>query len=159
AAERNLFTLAKGKIDDLKCVFDLPKQLDRVNISTCSGTNLVGVPDKSVDYIFVDPPFGSNIIYSELSFLYECWLRVFTNQKHEAIVSSAQEKKLLDYQALMVRCFSELHRVLKPGRWITIAFHNSKNAVWNAIQEALGQAGFVIADVRIIDKGQGTFKQ
>jgi DNA modification methylase len=159
AAERNLFKLASGKIDDLKCVFELPKRLDRTCISTCSSTNLVGVPDASIDYIFVDPPFGNNIIYSELSFLYECWLKVFTNQSHEAIVSSAQEKKLPDYQALMLACFQELYRVLKPGRWITIAFHNSKNVVWNAIQEALGQAGFVIADVRIIDKGQGTFKQ
>ena len=159
AAERNLFSLASGKVDDLKCVFELPKRLDRVSISTCSSTNLVGVPDSSIDYIFVDPPFGNNIIYSELSFLYECWLKVFTNQKHEAIVSSAQEKKLPDYQSLMLACFQELHRVLKPGRWITIAFHNSKNVVWNAIQEALGQAGFVIADVRIIDKGQGTYKQ
>jgi DNA methylase len=159
SAERNLFTLAYGKIDDLKCVFDLPKQLGRVSISTCSSTNLKGVPDNSIDYIFVDPPFGKNIIYSELSFLYECWLRVFTNQQHEAIISSAQHKKLSDYQSLMVQCFRELHRVLKPGRWITVAFHNSKNAVWNAIQEALGQAGFVIADIRIIDKGQGTFKQ
>ncbi|MDX2029964.1 MAG: hypothetical protein SF339_04790 [Blastocatellia bacterium] len=101
-AERNLFTLARGKIDDLKCVFELPKRLDSVCISTCSGTNLVGVPDSSIDYIFVDPPFGNNIIYSELSFLYECWLKVFTNQAHEAIVSSAQEKKLSDYQALML---------------------------------------------------------
>jgi DNA modification methylase len=159
AAERNLFSLASGKVDDLKCVFELPKRLNRVSISTCSSTNLVGVPDSSIDYIFVDPPFGNNIIYSELSFLYECWLRVFTNQAHEAIVSSAQEKKLPDYQSLMLACFQELHRVLKPGRWITIAFHNSKNVIWNAIQEALGQAGLVIADVRIIDKGQGTFKQ
>ena len=159
AAERNLFTLAYGKVNDLKCVFELPKRLDRVSISTCSSTNLIGVSDNVIDYIFVDPPFGNNIIYSELSFLYECWLKVFTNQTHEAIVSSAQEKKLPDYQTLMLSCFKELYRVLKPGRWITIAFHNSKNVVWNAIQEALGQAGFVIADVRIIDKGQGTFKQ
>jgi DNA modification methylase len=159
AAERNLFVLGSGKVDDLKCVFELPKRLDRVSISTCSSTNLIGVPDGSIDYIFVDPPFGNNIIYSELSFLYECWLKVFTNQTHEAIVSSAQEKKLPEYQSLMLACFQELHRVLKAGRWITIAFHNSKNVVWNAIQEALGQAGFVIADVRIIDKGQGTFKQ
>ncbi len=159
SAERNLYSLGSGKIDDLRCVFELPKQLNRVCISTCSSTNLVGVPDGSIDYIFVDPPFGNNIIYSELSFLYECWLKVFTNQTHEAIVSSAQEKKLPDYQSLMLSCFQELYRVLKAGRWITIAFHNSKNVVWNAIQEALGQAGFVIADVRIIDKGQGTFKQ
>jgi hypothetical protein len=59
----------------------------------------------------------------------------------------------------MTRSFGELFRVLKPGRWITIAFHNSKNAVWNVIQESLGIAGFVIADVRILDKGQGTYKQ
>jgi DNA modification methylase len=159
SAERNLFLLAHGKLDDLKSVFDMPKRLSRVNISTCSSTNLVGVPDNSIDYVFVDPPFGSNIMYSELSFLYECWLKVFTNQKHEAIVSSAQEKTLADYQTLMIECFRELRRVLKPGRWITVAFHNSKNAVWNSIQEGLGQAGFVVADVRIIDKGQGTYKQ
>lgn len=159
SAERNLFTLALGKLDDLKCVFEMPKRLSRVNISTCSSTRLVGVPDDSIDYVFVDPPFGSNIIYSELSFLYECWLKVFTNQKQEAIVSSAQEKTLADYQALMIECFRELRRVLKPGHWITVAFHNSKNFVWNSIQEGLGQAGFVVADVRIIDKGQGTYKQ
>jgi hypothetical protein len=159
SAERNLFSLAHGKLDDLNCVFEMPKRLDRVNISTCSSTNLVGVPDDSIDYVFVDPPFGSNIMYSELSFLYECWLRVFTNQKHEAIVSSAQDKTLADYQALMIECFTELRRVLKPGHWITVAFHNSKNAVWNSIQEGLGRAGFVVADVRIIDKGQGTYKQ
>ena len=38
-------------------------------------------------------------------------------------------------------------------------FHNSSNAVWNAIQEAIQRAGFVVADVRILDKQQGSFKQ
>jgi 16S rRNA G966 N2-methylase RsmD len=39
------------------------------------------VPDNAVDYVFVDPPFGNNIMYSELSFLYEAWLSVFTIRK------------------------------------------------------------------------------
>jgi len=89
-----------------------------------------------------------NIMYSELSFLYEAWLRVFTNQDSEAIMSKFQRKGLFEYQGLMIRALNELFRVLKPGRWITVAFHNSKNAVWNAIQEAIGHAGFVVADVR-----------
>ena len=38
-------------------------------------------------------------------------------------------------------------------------FHNSQNAVWNAIQEALLRAGFIIADVRTLDKKQGSFRQ
>ena len=59
----------------------------------------------------------------------------------------------------MTRCLSSYYRVLKPGRWITVEFHNSKNAVWNSIQEALGRAGFIIADVRTLDKKQGSFNQ
>ena len=45
------------------------------------------------------------------------------------------------------------------NRWMTVEFHNSKNAVWNAIQESLLRAGFVIADVRTLDKKQGSFNQ
>jgi hypothetical protein len=59
----------------------------------------------------------------------------------------------------MEACFGEFYRVLKPGRWMTVEFHNSQNAVWNAIQEALLRAGFMVADVRTLDKKQGTFKQ
>ena len=47
----------------------------------------------------------------------------------------------------------------KPGRWIVVEFHNSKNAVWTAIQEAIGKSGFVVADVRTLDKKKGTTKQ
>jgi len=94
-----------------------------------------------------------------LSFLYESWLRVFTKQDYEAIISKKQEKGLNEYKGLMTKSFQELFRVLKPGRWITVAFHNSKNAVWNAIQESIGFAGFIVADVRVLDKGQGTYKQ
>src|SRR5690606_24372891 len=129
----------------------LSKPVASVAISTASAGQLIGVPDESVDYVFIDPPFGDNIMYSELSFLYEAWLRVFTNAKQEAIVSSSQRKALSEYHGLMVSAFRELYRVLKAGRWITVAFHNSKNVVWNAIQEALGQAGFVVADVRTLD--------
>lgn len=59
----------------------------------------------------------------------------------------------------MEKCFSSYYKVLKPSHWITIEFHNSQNAVWNAITEALMQVGFIVADVRILDKKQSSFKQ
>lgn len=68
-------------------------------------------------------------------------------------------KSLPEYQGLMTRCFMEYYRVLKPNRWMTVEFHNSKNAVWNAIQEALQRSGFIVADVRTLDKQGGSFKQ
>ena len=59
----------------------------------------------------------------------------------------------------MTTCFAEMYRILKPGRWITVEFHNSKASVWNSIQEALARAGFMVAQVTVLDKQQGSFKQ
>ena len=59
-------------------------------ISTNSATNLCQ-PENSIDYIFTDPPFGANINYSEISFLWEAWLNV-TNQVPEAIINQIQER-------------------------------------------------------------------
>ena len=126
---------------------------------TTDSTTDIPLSDSSVDYIFTDPPFGDNLMYSELNFLWEVWLQVFTNTHSEAIISKTQGKALGDYRDLMTRCFAEMYRVLKPGRWVTVAFHNSKAAVWNAIQEAMAHAGFLVAQVTVIDKQQGSFNQ
>jgi len=113
----------------------------------------------SLDYIFIDPPFGGNLMYSELNFLWETWLKARTNNQEEAVVNKSQQKTLRDYQELIKECFTGFHRMLKPGRWITVEFHNSSSAVWSAIQEAMQIAGLVIADVRTFDKKQGSFNQ
>ena len=127
-------------------------------ISTQSASHLSRSESDFVDYIFVDPPFGANISYSELSFLWESWLRVYTNNRMEAIESRAQGKTLTDYRRLMTNCFIEAFRILKPGRWMTIEFSNTQASVWNAIQTALQEAGFVVANVSALDKKQGGFK-
>ena len=128
-------------------------------VVTASTTASLGIPDDSVDYVFTDPPFGENIYYADLNFLVESWHGVLTNAVPEAIVDRFKNKRLPEYQRLMRRCFEEYSRVLKPGRWITVVFHNSKNAVWTAIQEAMLAAGFVVADVRTMDKQQGSYRQ
>jgi len=158
--ENNIYDQLKNKLfKRLSKIFSkLSTTKHFITISTNSHTNLK-IPPNTIDYIFTDPPFGSNIMYSELNFLWEAWLRVFTNNKPEAIVNKVQKKGLAEYQELMERCFAECYRILKPGRWMTVEFHNSSNAVWNAIQEALLRAGFVVADVRFLDKKQGSFKQ
>jgi hypothetical protein len=129
-----------------------------VSISTGTGAEILA-PSESVDYIFTDPPFGWNLQYSELNFVYEGLLGIATNATGEAVVNESQHKDLLDYQAIMASCFAENHRILKPGRWMTVEFHNSSNLVWNAIQEAIQRAGFIIGDVRTLDKGLGTLNQ
>ena len=136
----------------------IPKGGSAVAITTQSLASML-IPDSSVDYVFIDPPFGDNLPYAELNFLWEAWLRVFTNSGQDAVVSGKQRKDLAVYANMMTDCLKQVYRVLKPGRWVTVEFHNSKNAVWTAIQEALGRAGFIIADVSVLDKGMKTKKQ
>ena len=152
-------TILKNRFKRIaKAAGSLSSQSEQTIISTqnCSNLSLV---KESIDYIFTDPPFGANIMYSELNFLWEAWLQVFTNNKHEAIINNVQHKGLNQYKELMMSCFKEMYRILKPNRWITVVFHNSKASVWNAIQDAMTRAGFVIAQVTVLDKQQGSFKQ
>lgn len=155
-AEINILSLLKDKLNSVTALGIIP---EKSCVSVQSSTDLRNIPDKSIDYIFVDPPFGDNLHYSELNFIQESWLKVETNNTAEAIINISQHKGLSEYQSLMEQSFSEFYRILKPNHWITVEFHNSKNAVWNSIQEALQRAGFVIADVRTLDKQKGTTKQ
>lgn len=158
-AECSPWYILNGKLNRLKEAFNpLPSTAGMAAVTTGDCAH-ISLPANIIDYVFTDPPFGDNLAYGELNFINEAFLRVFTNLSAEAIVSVTQRKDLLEYQHLMERCFAEYWRVLKPGRWMTIVFHNSKNVVWNAIQEAMLAAGFVVADIRILDKKQGTFNQ
>jgi hypothetical protein len=112
----------------------------------------------SLDYIFLDPPFGSNINYSELNFIWEAWLKVITNNKEEAIENEVQKKGKSEYLKLMTDCFKEAYRILKPGHWMTVEFSNTQASIWNIIQTSLSNVGFIVANVSALDKRQGSFK-
>ena len=159
SAEGDVLRILQGKLMDFVKVFNITRGFHESILNNASSADLRNIADNSVDYIFTDPPFGDNLNYSELSYLWESWLKIKTDNKTEAVVNETQHKGVMEYQDLMTACFSEFYRILKPNRWMTVEFHNSKNAVWNAIQESLQRAGFIIADVRTLDKQQGSFKQ
>lgn len=160
SAENNIINTISIRIPKMtRIIKNLPSINANQAVSVQSSGKLDTEYSSTIDYIFIDPPFGGNLMYSELNFLWEAWLGVFTNNEPEAVVNKTQRKGLPEYQALMESCFREFYRVLKPSRWMTVEFHNSQNTVWNSILEALLRAGFMIADVRTLDKKQGTFKQ
>jgi DNA modification methylase len=123
-----------------------------------SASDITTIKNGSIDYIFTDPPFGANYMYSELNLIWESWLKVRTDNKEEAIENKTQQKGPIDYADLMLKCFQEYYRILKPNRWMTVEFSNTNAAIWNAIQYSIQKAGFIISNVSALDKVHGGIK-
>lgn len=158
-AECSPWYILDGKLDRLVKAFGTYQAKRNAAIVNTGSATSLPLSDNSIDYVFTDPPFGENIYYSDLNFLVEAWHGVKTDAQPEAIVDRVRDKGIPEYQHLMVRSFEEYFRVLKPGRWMTVVFSNSRAAVWNSIQVGLQQAGFVVAEVTALDKKQGSFQQ
>ena len=154
--ELNPINILRRKIEDFSSI-DYQERGNGI-IGVSSATALNTIADNSIDYMFIDPPFGANIMYSELSSIWEGWIKVATNNRTEAIINQFQEKTLFDYQALMNASLKEFYRILKPGKWLTMEFSNTSASVWNSIQNALQGVGFVVVNVAALDKKQGSFK-
>jgi len=158
--EQNVFSCLRRRLGKVKKAEEYKSSYTGKTITSIqSSTDLTRIPNNSIDYIYTDPPFGANIIYSEMNSVLESWLDVKTNNLREAVINDYQNKETYEYQKLMYLSFRELYRVLKPGRWITVEFHNTQASIWNVIQESLGRSGFVVAQTGTLDKGSSTILQ
>lgn len=170
SAEANVFEVFDHKIRQLTRFFaaldgDLRSSPERHKplVRLGSAVDLHWVPTASVDYIFTDPPFGSNIFYADCNLIGEAWLGAVADTEAEAVVNRSRSasqggKTLNDYENLLSAAFREMHRVLKPGRWATVVFQSSNGAVWKAIERAALKAGFDLHAVDMLDKVQQSMK-
>ena len=169
--EWNVFELFQRKVDAALRADDelFGRQSDllaaAVNVSyeLASADRLTHLPHESVDYVFTDPPFGSNIFYSDMSLFHEAWLGRTTNSESEAVVYTTGRRKdgsTERYEGLLRAAFAEAHRILKPGRYMSVVFGNSSGRIWGLVQRALRDAGFKAAPVHVatLDKGQRSVK-
>lgn len=162
--EWNVWSLFRRKATDvLRYYAAFPKSSSQAEVYQRSATDLDCLADGSVDFVFMDPPFGSNIFYADSSLLWDAWLGVLTDQTAEIVVNKqrprhAGGKDIDEYGALMTEALSEVARILRRGRRATLAFSNSNDRVWSAMQDAISDAGFEVRAVHLLDKGQPSIK-
>ena len=132
-------------------------------ISTQSSTNLAAIPSNSVDYIFTDPPYAEKVQYGELNFVWEAWLDFDTSwHDEEIIVNEVRGKTGADWAALMKQAMAECHRVLKPGRWLSLCYHDTSEGTWAMVQDLMAEVGFVVDrtdSTLFIDAKQKSYNQ
>jgi DNA-directed RNA polymerase subunit RPC12/RpoP len=166
--EWNIFDLFERKIQAALASDDLIRSrlafagpID-VTYDIASAHNLSHLMSDSADYIFTDPPFGSNIFYSDMSLFQEAWLGDITDRRHEAVISTAVRNGSTaeHYETLLTSALRECQRVLKSGGWLSMVFSNSRGEIWGIAQRALRASGLelVPTGLTLIDKGQRSVK-
>jgi 16S rRNA G966 N2-methylase RsmD len=122
----------------------------------------IPLPDASVDYVFTDPPFGSNLFYADMALFQEAWLGEFTDVTNEAVVDRGTQKQrsASRYEQMLTKALSECRRILKPGGHISMVFGNSTGSMWSLIQRSIQNAGLVIDpdQLVVLNKGQRSVK-
>ncbi|MEX2324053.1 MAG: DNA methyltransferase [Acidimicrobiia bacterium] len=162
--EFNVFSLLRRKLKTIRDLYRATTTLPgSAEVHQAPAQQLGHIPDGSVDYVFTDPPFGSNIFYGDSSFLWEAWLQESTDPKLETVVNRSLDpehggKDVADYEKLMASAFEEMARILRHGAWASVMFHNSNDEVWSALQRAVEAAGFEVASAVAFDKSQPSFK-
>jgi 16S rRNA G966 N2-methylase RsmD len=101
------------------------------------------IPDSSIDYVFTDPPYVDKIQYGELNLLWESWLDIDDAWvRDEIVVNEHRGKGMAAWEAGVRGVLSQIHRVLKPGRWMSLCFHDTDPGTWARLQAALSETGF-----------------
>jgi 16S rRNA G966 N2-methylase RsmD len=164
--EYNVLQWFEGKLRNLVSGYDKIGQLitsTDVLISTQSATDLSEIPSRSIDYVFTDPPYSDNVQYGELNFVWETWLGFHTGwQAQEIIVNEVRGKTEADWAELMRKAMDECYRVLKPGRWLSLCYHDASEGTWQLVQDLMAEVGFIPeqSDAALyIDTAQKSYNQ
>lgn len=113
-----------------------------------SAVSIPDIPDKSVDYIFTDPPYGDSVPYLEYATVWAPWFQMRLDYDEEIVISNSEvrNKTAGDYQERLTRVFKEAHRVLKPGAWMSVTFNNRQLEVWDIVIRSIREAGFEVVN-------------
>jgi len=135
----------------------------KVIVSTQSSISLQEIESETADLVFTDPPYAGKYQYGELNFIWEAWLKLDTNwHEEEIIVNQTRGKTEQDWARMMYQAMSECYRVLRPGRWLALCYHDTSEGTWESVQDIMAEVGFIAdksGDTIYIDTSQKTYNQ
>ncbi|MGL5594350.1 MAG: DNA methyltransferase [Cetobacterium sp.] len=154
------YTLKNLKSIKLKALnFDeLAEEKDYLILNQSSSS--LPIPDKSIDAVITDPPYGSNVQYAELSSFWNIWFKKYKNldkfiYNDEEAVSNRKSnfqgsKSVTFYGEMLYKIFKEMNRVLKDEGYLVFTFNNKDINVWIELLKSLVKAGFYLPEKGVI---------
>lgn len=148
--------------DDLNNVGTKENAINGEKFFQADATNLKEINDKSIDYIYTDPPYGAKIPYLDLSAMWNAWLDFPVDKslkEKECIEKGSLNKSRDEYYTLMKESLKEMYRVLKFNRWLSFVFQHQDPKLWQLLVDAAEEVGFEYAGSVRQNNGQTTFKK
>jgi adenine-specific DNA methylase len=108
------------------------------------------------DVVVTDPPYASNVNYSELADFFYVWLRLLLAEEYapfapdhtpkvdEVVVNLARGLALDDFKGRLAEVFGACARVLPDRGLMAFTFHHEEGETWAALLEALFEAGWEV---------------
>ena len=135
----------------------------------------MGLEEGTVDAVVVDPPYGDNIKYADLSDSLYVWLREYlsdiyrdefqsalTDKTNEAIENPSRVQEIEDldmskdelarqkYEGKMSNIFSEVYDSMASGGVLTIYFTEKETNAWDSLTMSLINSGFNVTATHTI---------
>lgn len=129
---------------------------DRPLLCCGNSRKLNFLADKSVDLVITDPPFGANVMYSELIDFFHTWdsmsslaeelgfSQPLSPKEDEIIVNSVRGKTQKDYENGLTDVFKECQRVLNDNGFLIFSFHDNSIESWLSILQSIDNGGFAL---------------
>ena len=107
------------------------------------GSGSAHIDQSSVDFVFIDPAYVDKVQYGELNFVWESWLGFDGSWlKDEIVVNPFRDKTIDDWDRDMRAVLAKLYLALKPGRWMSLCYHDTDPSTWTRLQNMLLDTGF-----------------
>ena len=120
----------------------------------CNDSSTIDIPDNSIDVVITDPPYGSNVQYSELCAFWYVWIKdkipfkskdfLFPDEAvvHRKTKDTDYSKNFQGYENKLKQIFIKCFNVLKPKGCLVFTFNNKNIKAWYSVIKAVIDSGF-----------------
>lgn len=125
----------------------------------CKSSASISEDASDLEFIITDPPYAGNVNYSELADYFYVWLRLAlkniyphfqpenTPKVEEVVENKTRGKSATDFKEGLKNVFMEAHRVSKEEAPLIFTFHHAEDSAWEALLDAVCEAGYYIEAV------------
>lgn len=119
-------------------------------------SELLALPNNSVDFIVTDPPYFDSVQYSDLAGYFHVWLRQMVPEwvRGEVVLGQTavgpRTNETGQYEVVLTGIFAECRRVLGANGRFIFTFHHWNPKAWIALSLALRRANFQLVNRYVV---------